>query len=348
VTCLLISLLSKSALHRDKIFTVGVEASIFTFILSIAITLFFDKPVIFDRAYSATLLNGAAVAAANGIVTVIVCIGSLPIWENLFGIVTILKLQDLSNPNNELLRRLTMEAPGTYHHSLIVSNLAETAAYDIGANADMVRVGAYYHDIGKLKYPQYFIENQAGENPHDTMDPYSSVQVIISHVTHGLELADNYKLPKVIKDFIAEHHGNSLIQYFYYKYQSENPGEVINEDDFRYKSKPPQSKETAIVMLADGVEAAVRAMAPSGKTREEVEDFVRSLIKKILDSGQLANSPLTLKDIDTAIGAFMRVFKGLYHERIPYPNVRLRTEAAEAPESVEPSDTVNNPIKGEA
>lgn len=307
------ALISKYTTERNKIILVGIFSSILNFVIIFGVMLFFEKK------YSVEVLYSGLFAAASGIISVILAIGSLPIWEAAFGIVTTIKLLDLANPNSTLLRRLTIEAPGTYHHSLIVANLAETAAYEIGANPNLARVGAYYHDIGKLKYPAYFSENQVGENPHDGLDPYSSVQVIVSHVTYGLELADAYKLPKAVKDIITQHHGTTLVKYFYHKAKSKNPDAQVEEKDFRYTFEPPQSKEAAIVMMADTVEAAVRSMMPSGKTMEEVEVFARTLVKDKLDDGQLTDSTLTLRDIDTIIKSFMRVFKGMYHERIPYP-----------------------------
>ncbi len=307
------ALISTFTTERNKIILVGMFGSLLNLAIVIAISF------VFEKRYSPEMVYSGLFAAGAGIISVILAIGSLPIWEGVFGVVTPIKLLDLSNPNSPLLRRLTIEAPGTYHHSLIVANLAETAAFNIGANPSLARVGAYYHDIGKLKYPNYFSENQAGENLHDDMDPYSSVQVLISHVAYGLELADTYKLPKDVKDIISEHHGNTLIKYFYYKAQRLTNSSDIEEKDFRYLFRTPQSKEAAIVMMADTVEAAVRSMLPSGKDLSEIEAFARELVKDKQDDGQLTDSSLTLKDIDTIIKSFMQVFKGMYHARIPYP-----------------------------
>jgi hypothetical protein len=224
---------------------------------------------------------------------------------------------ELTNPNNALLRRLIIEAPGTYHHSIIVANLAETGAYDIGANPALARVGGYYHDVGKLNYPLLFVENQAGENPHDHMDPYTSAGVIIGHISDGLDISAKGKLPRQIRDFIETHHGCSLIKIFYAKAKAEDEG--ADEGDFRYPHKKPDSREAAIVMLADTVEAAVRSMIPTGKTMDEVQEFITKLVREKLDDGQLRDSTLTIRDLDTVVSAFMRVFRGMYHERIPYP-----------------------------
>ncbi|MDR1689289.1 MAG: HDIG domain-containing protein [Clostridiales bacterium] len=323
-----VGILAKYTDERSKIILVGLLSGLVNVAVLVGYNLFIEANFI-STDNMRQLATGSVYAALSGLFSVIIATGSLPIWEALFGIITPLKLLDLTNPNSGPLARLTIEAPGTYHHSLIVANLAETAAADIGANPAVARVGGYYHDIGKLKYPQYFVENAAGENPHDSIDPYSSVAVIKSHVDFGLEMAQNYRLPAIIKDMIEQHHGNTLIKYFYIKTKNENPEKEINENDFRYNHKIPTSKEAAVVMLADTVEAAVRAMIPKDKPLEEVEAFVRSLIKDKLDDGQLAESGLTIKDVDTAAKAFMRVFKGMYHERIPYPKEK-KSDAATA------------------
>ncbi len=198
----------------------------------------------------------------GGVLSAILTIGLLPLFENLFDIVTTIKLLELSNPNNPLLKKLLLEAPGTYHHSILVGNLAEVAAEVVNGNPVLARVSAYYHDIGKTKRPYFFKENQIGrENPHDKISPNLSTLIITSHVKDGLELAKEYKIPKVIQDIIQQHHGTSLVKYFYItmKNNSERP-EDVNEEDFRYQGPIPKSKEAAIIMLADGVEAAVRSI----------------------------------------------------------------------------------------
>lgn len=306
-------LVARYILARNHVFMVSLLMSVSSALTVVAIYFLFEK------GYSKEMIDSIIYAVLSALLTVIISLGTMPLWEAVFSVVTPVKLLDLTNPNKPVLRRLIIEAPGTYHHSLIVANLSETAAFDIGANHILARVGAYYHDIGKLKYPQYFSENQVSDNPHDLMTPYESVQVITSHVDYGLDFADEYKLPLLIKDFIEQHHGTTVIKYFLFKAQKDNPSEQINPDDFRYAHKIPQSKETAVVMLADTVEAAVRSMIPDGKSTAEVEAVVRTLIKDKLDDGQLQDSGLVIKDLDTITKAFMRVFKGMYHERIPYP-----------------------------
>ena len=201
-------------------------------------------------------------AVFGAFISGILAMGLLPFLESSFSLVTNMKLLELSNPNNPLLKRLLMEAPGTYHHSVMVANLAEVAAEEVGANPMLVRVGAYYHDVGKIKRPFFFGENQlGGTNPHDKISPTLSTTIIISHVKDGLELAKEYDIPKVVSDMIVQHHGTTLVKYFYYtlKNSSENPDE-IREEDFRYPGPKPQSKEAAIIMMADSVEAAVRSI----------------------------------------------------------------------------------------
>jgi putative nucleotidyltransferase with HDIG domain len=227
-----------------------------------------------------------------------------------------------------LLRRLTIEAPGTYHHSLIVANLAETAAYDIGANAHAARVGGYYHDIGKLKFPHFFAENLDGENPHDHLDPLNSVQIIMSHVSYGLTLASEHRLPQFVRDIIKEHHGTTKLQFFYAKAKESNPN--TDEKDYRYPYEVPQTRESACVMLADSVEAAVRANMPKLNSVDEVEKTIKIIVRGKLNDAQLADSQLSIKDVTIIEQSFFRVLKGMYHERIAYPKVPAAATAGEA------------------
>jgi hypothetical protein len=213
----------------------------------------------------------------------------------------------------------------------MVANLAESAAYDIGANAHAARVGGYYHDVGKLKFPHFFVENINGENPHEHLEPHNSAALIISHVTFGLTLAAQHRLPQFVRDIIREHHGTSLMQYFYVKAKELDP-EII-EEDYRYPYTIPQTRESACVMLADTVEAAVRAMIPKLKSINEIEDTIRDLIRFKLNDGQLADSQLSIKDVAIIEASFLRVLKGTHHERIVYPKL-------------EPDDTESLVIRG--
>jgi hypothetical protein len=233
---------------------------------------------------------------------------------------------ELSNPNHPLLKRLLREAPGTYHHSIIVANLAENAAQAVGANGLLARVGAYYHDVGKLNRPYYFRENQlTSENPHDKLNPTLSTNIITSHTKDGVKLAQKYRIPKVIQDFILQHHGTTPVIYFYHK--AKNNNKDVRLDDFRYTGPKPQSPETAIVMLADTVEAAVRTLPDP--TPGKIEGLIRKLIKERLEDGQLDECHLTLKDLDSIATAFKDVLCGIFHERVEYPDVDLKEERDE-------------------
>ncbi|MDU2671222.1 MAG: HDIG domain-containing protein [Clostridium sp.] len=249
----------------------------------------------------------------------IFAIGFTPFLESAFKIVTNMKLLELSNPNSPLLKRLLMEAPGTYNHSLMVANLAEVAAEEVDANPILARIGSYYHDVGKLKRPIFFGENLMGrENPHNRIKPTLSAQIIISHAKDGLELAKEYKLPEIIQDIIIQHHGTTLVKYFYYtlKNSSDNPDE-IKEEDFKYSGPIPSSKEATIIMLADSVEAAVRSIPMP--TKEKIEEMVNNIFKDKLQSDQLINSDLTLRDIENIKKCFLKVLIGVYHQRVEYP-----------------------------
>lgn len=252
----------------------------------------------------------------NGILCGVLTIGSLPIWENLFQVLTPLKLLELTNPNQPLLRKLMLEAPGTYHHSIIVGNLSERAAEAIGADPLIARAGAYYHDIGKLSRPYYFKENQlSGDNPHDRLEPKLSASIIINHVKDGVELGKKYRLPKKILDIIMQHHGDTLVSYFYHKAKKDN-GET-NEKDFKYDGPKPLTKEAAIVMLADSTEAAVRSIKEPN--RENIEAMIKNIIDGKLNSNQLSECDLTFKNLDEIKDAFLSVIMGIFHERIEYP-----------------------------
>ena len=248
----------------------------------------------------------------------------------LFGVTTSLQLLEISRPNHPLLRQLLLKAPGTYHHTLIVSNMAEEAAVAIGADSLLTRVGSYYHDIGKIIRPYFFIENNTdGENPHDRIDPYTSARIIISHVPDGVDLAKKYRLPSGIIDFIREHHGTTRVEYFYHKaVQMKNDPSEVDESAFRYAGPKPHTRETAILMLADSCEATVRAMRP--QNREEMLELIHSVISRRLMSGQLDNSPLTLRDLTLISEAFVRVLQGIHHPRVKYPGEEKSGEQKES------------------
>lgn len=299
---------------RSRILWMGFIAGMISGITLISIQFFLIG------AYSAEIIYSGFYGILSGVLAVIITAGSLPFWEVAFDVVTPIKLMELTNPDQHLLKRLLIEAPGTYHHSLLVANLAETAATDIGANSLLARVGGYYHDIGKLAYPQYFKENQMMENPHDYMEPSVSSKILQQHISNGIKIASEYKLPRPIRDIIRQHHGTSIIQFFYYKALKNSSAEEVKKEDYTYQGIIPQTKEAALVMLADTVEAAVRSMDPQNKNKEETEKLIRKLIKDKLDDGQLNDSDLTIKDMETIVQSFMKVFNGMYHERIKYPD----------------------------
>jgi len=264
----------------------------------------------------------------NGIGSAILTMGILPFFETAFGLLTSIRLLELSNPNNPLLKKILMEAPGTYHHSLIVGNLAEAAAEIVGADPLICRVGAYYHDVGKTRRPLFFVENQmTKENPHDKIAPSLSHLIITSHVTDGLEMLEKAGLPKPIRDICATHHGTTILWYFYNKAKELDKNGTVKIDDFRYPGPKPKTRENAIVMICDAVEASVRSMSRPSPNR--VEGVIRKIIRDRLQDGQLDECDLTLQDLDVMVGAFMKTLKGIYHSRIEYPDPdKIRKEVA--------------------
>ena len=258
--------------------------------------------------------------ALNGIIAALVVNATLKIFESWFGVLTNFSLLELTDFNQPLLRRMVMEAPGTYQHSLVVSNIAEAAADAISANALLARVGAYYHDIGKLNKPGYFVENQMiGRNKHDNIEPSISRLVIQNHVKEGLELARKNKLSPIIQDFIVQHHGTSLMFYFYQKALEDSQENAdVPEENYRYPGPKPQSRETAIVLLADSVEAATRSIDEPNLVK--IEEMVRKVINNKFIDGQLDECTLTLKEIELIAKTFTRVLCAMYHGRIRYPD----------------------------
>ncbi len=263
------------------------------------------------------IMNSAGFGVINGVACVLLAVALLPIAETFTGIETDLTLLEWSDLNRPLMQRLSLEAPGTYAHTIAIANLAEAACRAIGANALLARVGAYYHDIGKIAKPQYFVENQAkGRNPHDTLRPGASAQIIRDHVEAGLMLAAQQRLPKALRAFIAEHHGTGSISYFLDKARK-SEDTIGNADDFAYPGPLPQSAETAVVMLADGIEAATRVLVDP--TPEKIRAVVEHIVRQRIEQGQLRDAPLTLRQIEMIKAEFARVLVGMYHNRIEYP-----------------------------
>ena len=265
------------------------------------------------------LLKNCIFILLNGIFSAIIASGLMPLFESAFKIITPYGLAELGDHNQKLLKRLQMDAPGTYHHSLMVSNLCEAAAEAIGADPILARVGALYHDIGKLKRPLFFVENQSYfliENPHNKFTPRISKMIITAHPKDGLEIAKEYHLPQVVQNFIIQHHGEGLASYFYNQAVKEEGVENVKEEQFRYPGPKPNTKETAILMIADAVESAVRSL--KNPTPEEIEGMINKIIVERLNDGQLSDSPLTLKDIKTIASTFSRILRGMQHNRIKY------------------------------
>lgn len=301
--------------ERNALTRVGVFLAGFNVFCIVALTLHsLPNPGFED------VLAHAATAALGGIMAAVLASFFLPVLESATGTITDIRLLELSNPNLPLLRRLATEAPGTFQHSLAMANLAEAAAEAIGANPLLARVCCYYHDIGKLARPEYFIENQrGGPNPHDHLSPWMSALVVSKHVKDGLELARQYKLPEPIREAIATHHGTKLIHFFYNRakqQQTPDKGEVA-EHEFRYPGPKPKSKEMGIILLADAVEAAARTLTEA--TPGRVQSMIEQVIKKVLEDGQLDECELTLKDLEKISAAFSWVILSAGHHRIDYP-----------------------------
>lgn len=302
------SILVQDARRRTTIIRAGFIVGFVQVLLVIFMEHFWIRPV--DR-YVALLLNGIASS--------IIVLGVLPIFEGLFKRVTNISLLELADFNHPLLQRLTIEAPGTYHHSLVVGNLSEAACSAIGANALLARIGAYYHDIGKLQKPEYFSENQdVQQSKHDNLAPTMSKLVIMNHIKEGVELAKKHQLNNSIIDFIQQHHGNSLVYYFYRRaLEGLEDDQEVREEGFRYPGPKPATKETAVVLLADSVEAATRALKDPMPAK--IEEVVHKIINNKFIDGQLDACDLTLKEIEVISAVFIRILSGIYHSRVSYP-----------------------------
>lgn len=315
------------ALGRGQRVNALIWASVYVAVVNATIILVFNLSPATGNTTSLGLL--ILVGILNGIFSAGLAFFGLFAIGHLFDITTSIQLMDLARPTQPLLRQLLLKAPGTYHHSLMVSNLAEQAAERIGADAQLVRVMAYYHDIGKMQRPYFFIENQPEgmSNVHEKLDPQVSAQIIISHVTDGLDLARKYRLPRAIRDGIAQHHGIGLVRFFYYQAAEaakEKGEDTVDESKFRYPGPKPQTKENGILMLADVSETTVRALKPS--SAEEIDEIVRKSVAHHLENGQLDECDLTIADLKEIRTAFVDILQGVHHPRIKYPE-QLETEA---------------------
>lgn len=275
-----------------------------------------------DLQWGRHTINNFCAVAASGVLSGILASGLVPLIEAAFGFTTNLKMLELGNLDRPMLRELMLSAPGTYHHSVIVGAMVEAAAESIGANQHLAKVGAYYHDIGKMKKPLYFVENQTGENRHDTLAPSMSALILIGHVRDGVELARINGLPQGIIDIIEQHHGTSLMAYFYHKakeLRQEGQPEV-NEGDYRYPGPRPRSREAGLVMLADICEAATRSL--SEPTPIKIKNMVRHLVNQIFSDGQLDDCELKVYEVAEVINTFTNILIGIYHHRVAYPGAK--------------------------
>ncbi|MFB0533748.1 MAG: HD family phosphohydrolase [Anaerolineae bacterium] len=315
-------LIASLGLWRAESLNAFLRAGLYAILANVAVILAFRLP---DPKFDLLgMVQLVLASVGNGGLSAILTLGGFFLLGSVFDITTPLRLMELSRPTHPLLRQLLLKAPGTYHHSLLVSNMAEQAAEQIGADALLARVGAYYHDIGKTVRPYFFVENQAdGINVHDRLDPKTSAQIIVSHTKDGLELARKYRLPGKIQEFITQHHGAGRVSYFYQQArQREGDTGAVNEDDFRYPGPRPVSREVAIVMLADGCESAVRSARPTSP--EKIDELVRKVINDRLLRGELDDSDLTLRDLDKIREAFTSILQGVFHPRIKYPAGALK------------------------
>jgi cyclic-di-AMP phosphodiesterase PgpH len=318
---------------RAAILKAGLTIGIVNAICLAGLNIFRQAPLVFTGA-----LNQAALALLSGILASALASILLPAFEYLFKIVTDIRLLELSNLNASTLRKLSVAAPGTYHHSLMVATLAEAAAESIGANPLLVRVAAYYHDVGKMLKPEYFVENQSyGGNKHEEISPSMSYQIIASHVKDGLQLANEIGLPQQISDMIPQHHGTRVMTFFFHKAKDSTEGKSgdIIEADFRYPGPKPQSKEAAIVMMADSVEAASRTL--SDPTPTQIQGMIHRLVDSIVSDNQLNECDITLKDVQFIKESFCQILTGIFHHRIDYPgydfkNIGNESEKAAVPD----------------
>lgn len=310
-SCTSAVILANGARKRSKLIRAGVIAGLLQLASLILLENFL---LVHPQRYLIILINGLL----SGIIT----LGILPLFEYILQRVTNISLLELADLNHPVLQRMILEAPGTYHHSLIVGNLSDTACCAVGANGLLARIGAYYHDIGKLQKPEYFIENQnIKDNLHDDLSPTMSKLIIMNHVKEGLELAKKYSLSPALWSFIQQHHGNSLVYYFYQRaLVGKEENQEVAEEIYRYPGPKPDTRETAIVLLADSVEAATRSL--KDPTPDKIEEMVHKVINNKFIDGQLDECELSLKDIEKISGVFIKILCGMYHSRINYPQDR--------------------------
>jgi hypothetical protein len=331
----------KRCRERKVFIRAGFTISLLNIGLATAICLYEVRISAFDLIWSWTF------AFLGGILTGIVSSGIAPMFEWAFGYTTDISLLELANLDRPILRRLLLEAPGTYHHSVIVGSMVEAAASEIGANPLLAKVCGYYHDIGKIRKPLYFIENQAGgKNRHDKLAPSMSKRILAAHVKDGVEMAREIKLGQAIIDTIQQHHGTSLMRFFYEKAKQQKSDQDVNPDDFRYPGPKPQTREAGLVMLADVVEAASRTL--DYPTPARIQGLVQNLINKVFSDGQLDDCELTLRDLHSIAKVFTRILNAIHHHRIEYPDqlVLIGGKSKDGRIDQQPPKTETDPPKG--
>lgn len=299
----------KNIKMRSQFISIGIQVAIFKFIIYTMLSYLFDHTAI-------NIVFNAGLIILSGLISGMISMALLPYFERTFNILTQFKLLELGDLSQPLLRDLSVKAPGTFYHSMMVATISEAAAEAVGADNIFVRVASYYHDIGKMKRPKFFVENQeGGENPHGGLSPYLSSLIILSHTKDGAELAKEHGIPKQIRDIMYEHQGTTLLAFFYRKAKEQD--ENVSEEDFRYSGPKPKSKESGIIMLADSVEAAVRSL--DEKNYSSIEGMIRKIISQKMQEGQLSDVDLTFKDIEIIIKVFTKTLVSIHHGRIKYP-----------------------------
>lgn len=301
--------LIKKVNTRAALIAVGIQMAVLK-VATFGLLSFFSEV----ETFGAALKSGEIIV--SGLVSGMIAIALLPYFEKTFNILTLFKLLELGDLSHPLLKKLSMEAPGTFHHSMMVATLSENAAAAVGANAVFARVASYYHDIGKCKRPQFYVENQQnGENPHNRVSPFMSNLIITSHTKDGAEMAKQYQIPREIRNIMYEHQGTTFLAYFYNKAKALDP--TVTKEEFRYSGPKPRSKESAIIMLADSIEAAVRSL--DEKTPRAIEEMLRKIINSKIEDNQLSEADLTFKEIEIIIQTFVKSLISIHHVRIKYP-----------------------------
>ncbi|MBQ8136723.1 MAG: HDIG domain-containing protein [Clostridia bacterium] len=341
IVCLL---LSRDRASRLVSLLSGLLGAVTDFVVFLSVQFLTASTGVMSATWLNSISANSLMRCAGTLISTLLYMGIQPVMELIFNLPTSYKLQELGNLNRPLLKRLLIEAPGTYHHSMVVANLCEASAEAIGANSLLAKVAAYYHDIGKLKRPLYFKENQQNDyNPHDKTDPLVSASIVTSHVKDGVAMARDAHLPEAVIRMISEHHGDTPVMFFYHKALQQADGKPVDIRDFRYNGHPPTTRESAILMLCDTIEAAVRTL--KSPTPDVLESFIVKLVRGKIVDGQLSNCPLTLKDIDKICAACKTVLVGVFHERIEYPDVpeeSLRTMGVQGQRSSENSPDAGN------